>query len=503
MISVLQLIVLGSVLIIASCGRKAPDQPGEIILARIGDKTISVDDFIRRAEYTIRPPYCKSDSYIHKKIILNSLIAEKLFALEADTNNQLYRNKEFQRYVQGRREQAMRQAHFNKFGLKRVKLNDQEIEQYFRSAGRKYQIRFVVLNDKSRADKLTADLQNKKYTLTDLAQVAAFQKLPDEKELGFFDDMDPAVHQSLFANPLREKQVIGPLKTIDNQYLVMEVNGWIDKLNLSDQAHKNQWNDVRDRLIEYRAQGEYHEYVGRLMKGKEVRFNETTFRQLAEILKPVYIKTPAEKEDLLNSAVWNKETPDTTMNNFSAKIEKLRDQPFFTVDGKTWTVADFDIALQSHPLIFRQQKIGAVDFPRQFQMAVVDLIRDQYITADAYKKRLDRTPDVQRYTQMWADNLVALYFKQNYLASVGLPVGFGADPVAAIEHYLNPLVDNLQAKYAPEIAIDMVAFEKIQLTRIDLVAIQSNVPYPIAEPHFPLITTDHLLDYGRRLDRTK
>jgi len=473
------------------------------VLARVGDRVITVDDFIRRAEYTIRPPYCKSDSYIHKKIILNSLIAEKLLALEADTNNQLYHNQEFQRYIQGRREQAMRQAHFDKIGYRRTKLNHKEIEQYFRSADRKYRIRFVVLKDKSRADELTADLRNKKYTLADLAQVAAFRKLPDEKELGFFDDMDPAVHQSLFANPLREKQVIGPLKTIDNQYLVMEINGWTDRRNLSDQAQNKQWNDVRDRVLEYRAQSRYREYVGRLMKGKEVRFNESTFWQLAEILKPVYIKTPAEKKDLLNAAVWNKETPDSTMENISAKIERLKDQPFYTIDGKTWTVADFEEALQSHPLVFRQQKIGAADFPRQLQLAIVDLIRDQYITADAYKKRLDRNPDVQRYTQMWVDNLVALYYKQNYLSSVGLPVGFGADPMAAIEHYLNPLVDNLQAKYAPEIAIDMGAFEKIQLTRIDLVAIQNNMPYPIVEPHFPLITTDHLLDYGHRLDRTK
>jgi hypothetical protein len=81
--------------------------------------------------------------------------------------------------------------------------------------------------------------------------------------------MDPAVHQSLFATPLREKQVIGPLKTIENQYLVLEVNGWADRLNLSDQARKIQWNVVRDRVMEYRAQGKYREYVGRLMKGKD------------------------------------------------------------------------------------------------------------------------------------------------------------------------------------------------------------------------------------------
>ena len=51
-------------------------------LILINDKVITRDDFIRRSEYTIRPNYCKLSNNVHKKIILNSLIAEKLFAIE-------------------------------------------------------------------------------------------------------------------------------------------------------------------------------------------------------------------------------------------------------------------------------------------------------------------------------------------------------------------------------------------------------------------------------------
>ena len=41
---------------IISCSQnqKIPDN---IILAEIGDKVITIQDFIRSAEYTIRPPY--------------------------------------------------------------------------------------------------------------------------------------------------------------------------------------------------------------------------------------------------------------------------------------------------------------------------------------------------------------------------------------------------------------------------------------------------------------
>ena len=40
----------------------------EKILAKIKDRVITQNDFIKRAEYTIRPTFCKSDNYIHKKI---------------------------------------------------------------------------------------------------------------------------------------------------------------------------------------------------------------------------------------------------------------------------------------------------------------------------------------------------------------------------------------------------------------------------------------------------
>ncbi|MGH7491390.1 MAG: hypothetical protein ACREOO_03235 [bacterium] len=81
----------------------------ETNLARIGGKTISREEFIRRAEYAPRPAYCRGDDYVHKKIMLNSLIAEKLLALEAGEDNELTRKPEFLLYLQGRKEQAMRQ----------------------------------------------------------------------------------------------------------------------------------------------------------------------------------------------------------------------------------------------------------------------------------------------------------------------------------------------------------------------------------------------------------
>ena len=61
--------------------------PEDQVLVYVGEKTITIQDFIRRSEYTIRPVYCRQSNYVHKKIILNSLIAEKLLAIEMEDQN--------------------------------------------------------------------------------------------------------------------------------------------------------------------------------------------------------------------------------------------------------------------------------------------------------------------------------------------------------------------------------------------------------------------------------
>ncbi|MEE3188564.1 MAG: hypothetical protein VX244_01470, partial [Candidatus Neomarinimicrobiota bacterium] len=59
-------------LFITGC-TKSGAAPEHVILAKVGPRIITIDDFIRRAEYSIRPDYCRQSNYIHKKIVLNSL----------------------------------------------------------------------------------------------------------------------------------------------------------------------------------------------------------------------------------------------------------------------------------------------------------------------------------------------------------------------------------------------------------------------------------------------
>ena len=171
------------------------------------------------------------------------------------------------------------------------------------------------------------------------------------------------------------------------------------------------------------------------------------------------------------------------------------------IDGQTWTVDDFRRELMSHPLVFRERKMPSDEFSEQFRFAVADLVRDHYITQEAYRRGYDQINVVQRNEQMWRDVFLALYQKNKYLKGVGEKRNFVANYMAIINNRLNAYVDSLQQRYYKQIELDFEEFEKIALTSIDLFVKQKNQPYPHVVPRFPILTTDHLIDYVRRMEK--
>ena len=62
------------------------------------------------------------------------------------------------------------------------------------------------------------------------------------------------------------------------------------------------------------------------------------------------------------------------------------------------------------------------------------------------------------------------------------------------------LADSLQIKHSGSIKIDTDKFDQIELSNIDMSVMYTNQPYAKLEPNFPIITNDHLLDYGQKFN---
>ena len=112
-----------------------------------------------------------------------------MLALEAGEPQEIVSNDEINLYLQGRKEQAMRQIHFDEVGYKQVSLSDVELKTPLKMAERKYNLSIIPINDNDLANRIDNDLKAQKVTFDELA--AEFS-MALEKEIGllktFFGD---------------------------------------------------------------------------------------------------------------------------------------------------------------------------------------------------------------------------------------------------------------------------------------------------------------------------
>lgn len=143
------------------------------------------------------------------------------------------------------------------------------------------------------------------------------------------------------------------------------------------------------------------------------------------------------------------------------------------------------------------------EFPEQFKFALADMVRDYYLAQKAYELGYDKVPNVVQSAQMWEDHYVSRQSRNDYLISVmdSLSDSLKLSEIKILETYMDPYIDSLQAKYSDVISIDTDMFEDIELSSIPMMVSNRNVPFPLSVPAFPRLTTDNLLNYGRKMEK--
>ncbi len=496
-----QISLLLILIVLFSCAEKEPPEAPEKILARVGNKTISKAEFIRRAEFTIRPTYARGSSNVEKKIVLNSLLAEKMLALEAGEQNELTENPRFQRYIEGRQEQAMRQWLYHIEAERKVIPDTAQIRKAYHMAGRKYRLQYFSFEDEKLANTIQDMIRNHQIPFEDIYREISGGKPVPERELGWHPSLNRVMLEALFEEPdaISKDQVVGPLKIGDSQYMVIKVKGWQDEVLLADTDIIERKRKVEEYLVQEEAQRIYDRFISDVMKGRKIEFNRDVFAKVVNLIGPLYLQSSQQKEDLFLNQTMDKklEMPDfsQTLDN----IDALRDQPLFTYEGQVWTAGMLEEELDRHPLVFRKRRMKNKEFGEQFKFAVADLLRDKALTKIAYDRNYDQLNSVKRHTNMWRDALISQHQKENILDALTPDQSDSLKTVRIIEKFLNPYIDELQSKYGDQTEVDIETFNEIELTDIDMFVTQRNVPFPILVPAFPRITTDYKLDYGKKM----
>ena len=488
-----------ALLLLVNCGSEAA--PVGEILATIGDRIITKEDFMRRSEYTIRPNYCSGDNYIHRKIILNSLISEKLLALES-MESPIKADPDFNAYIQGRQEQTMRQWLFKKQAYDIVEIDTTDLKMANRLASRTYTIQFATLPDSNAAKAWNAATDDG-YDFETMATFLSGSDSISEKAITWFDREDQNIRSALFDTPHQKGDVLGPIALDDGKFISLKLKGWVGRPAITQSAQAQHWQDVHTRLVEVEADGIYKRYVGSIMADKEMKLNREVFKSYSARSAELYLRSDEDKKKMLNRAVWNAEEQVFTesLNDLPGGLP--RDAILFDVNGEVWSVDRFESFLKKHPLVFRSKKMSYAEFPEQLKFAIADMVRDYYLTQEAYNLGYDKVTNVVQSKQLWEDHYVSRQSRNDYLRTVldASTDSLDLEEIDILENYMNPYIDSLQTKYSDAISIDTDMFEDIKLSNIPMMVSNRNVPFPLAVPAFPRLTTDNKLNYGKKIER--
>ena len=421
-------------------------------------------------------------------------------SLEAGNENEFLNSSEIQLQLRGRKEQAMRLVQFFEETYDKVVLDSTEIKKYFRHAGRKYKISYFNVDDKVTANTMGEQIRNGEKSFAEChAQISPLAAIPG-REVSWVKHENDKILDALFSEEQEKDKVIGPVNISENQFMFLKVEDWTTQPVITNQDVQDRWRQVSEKVQERDAKVIYDQLIHSVMKGKSIEFSPETFRKLVNLFGPLYFITKQDKQELATQHMFQLGDKEISYENFHTDIEAISNEPLFKVDGQVWTVGQFIRELKTHPLVFRNKKMKKKEFGKELQFAIIDMVRDTYLTKEAYKKGYDKLSAVKRDVQMWTDNLNYIYQKTKYLKSTGIDTLGNISSGQVIDRFLNKYVDSLQAKYSDVVEVNMDAFNKIKLLRVNMSVIQNNVPFAKPVPGFPQITTDFRLDYGKKMD---
>lgn len=473
-------------LLVFSCSKKEKKKVDpKYIVAIIAKDTIFVNDIIKRSEYNVRPPYCDNNKMYDKRVILNSLIAEHLYAMETDKNI-FSQNKIYSARLQGMKEQFMREKLIKVDVVDKIKIQQKEIDQAYINSKKIVSTEAVFIPKGFDPEVMYRAVKNG-VSLNKLAELYPGVSKVVKKSVKW-GSMDEEAQKAIFNSNVRKGTVIKPLHAKDG-YRLIKVTGWVEEVEMSPGNINQQKESIKSKLMDYYIQNNYKSYAKKIMSGKRIDYFKEGWNALVEILQPLYL----DKNDSTGQ-LYNKETGQLLSDNNNTVL--------MNVDGKNWTIGEFINAIKIHPLEISEQKLTSKTFPFKLQAAIASLITDTYLSNIAYNRGYDRSYDINREVKQWDRYYRASYQRDKILAEANYKDTLTVNYFKAFDKILNPYLEKLKKKYDSEIRYNPKALESIELTNLQTFTYKEKGPYKEVVPPFPLITNSNKTNYKYLTDNS-
>ena len=446
------------------------------VIVEIGDDVITVEDFIQRAEYTPRPLYCRGNTDLDKRIILNTLIGEKLFSMEMNKDIPTI----IQDYLIGRKNQKMREILFNYTTQSELTKMD-DFSHWYNLASIEYDISYLSILDANLIREINEKIAENE-SLEDIHfSYTGRRDIPNREKLNLFTIDNRALREELFLTERKSGDILGPITTDDNIIMFVEINKKKKNINLNPNSIAQTKDEISTLIATHLRENKYQYFVENLMSDMKFELNGEVYLEFSQSIEKWYQQM---------GKIANTNHID---DGFSKLKIKNSNNILLTLNGDDITLNEVLKWIRIHPLVFRDGYYKNLEFSEQLKFSLADLIRDQVLNLRSKELNLDKDKEVLSEYDTWHDNYSAIKQREEIIGE-----NFQLSSVR-VSPELNEYFTDLTQKYSELIKIDLEALNDITLSSIDMVTYNKVGPYKLAVPFFPIITDTYKFDYGQSI----
>ncbi len=372
-------------------------------IATIGEIKISKQEFLER--YELSPVIGKEN--IRNEIgakysLLYSLIAEKIWALEAenyktDTSKSVYAPLSIIEKL------YVKDALYKKEILDKINISEKEINQAASKFVRKLKLKFIFSENEK-------DIKNRYYLLQNGyafdSLYKAIVKTDNTKEIEF-GMLEEEVEDEVY-----KLSVGGITKPIfwNNGYYIFYLLSENRQLFIDTKGKNNTVDLIKNKLTERKADILRKGYTARLFKNVKAKSEKEIIDLLAKNIFEMLKNKEASKDS--NGIYYNLSEKDGLW--LEINLSNYLSKEFIQINNQKFTLEKFIFDLTFFGFRVESKDLRTITI--KLNNRVKQFIEDELLAAEGKKQGLQYDPEVKRQVKMWKDNYLfqVLRSKINY-----------------------------------------------------------------------------------------
>jgi parvulin-like peptidyl-prolyl isomerase len=376
------------------------------VLAKIGSEKITVEQFQNRFDFMPHLNYSNSNIDSIKKEFLYSLVAEKLWALEAD-ELQIDTIESVKLSLKSLEKLFVKDELYKREVESKIVVTANEIKIGLNRVTRILNALIITSPDSEKVWKLYDSFQAGS-SFDSVLKIMNMPQRPFEVRYGSFED--EAMEEVLYSLDLNE--ISKPVKAKDNWFIIKLVD---DEVDISiDPSKEHARNIVIKKLKDRKSQKLGRAYLDKLLSGKSINADRQLFDIMSDKLLELLKERAAKSE---YDSIISVDLLETDIKKVLSSLNTSElNAAFVKFDSNPATVKDFLYYIIYQKVLF--DSFNSIKFKQSLNRIVKKFIEDELISREGYKLGLDKLTSVKNDLQIWKNYYLSEVLMNSYADSI-------------------------------------------------------------------------------------